>query len=90
MSLPADDFIQNIILKLAEYINTQTYNNVSNTSTSSIDIIVDQLSSKLDHRGLDLNDNDQEAIRATTKVLLKNLPVIIHTIISNINKVNRF
>jgi hypothetical protein len=51
------------------------------------DLIVSDLTNKLDQTGLNLNNQDLESIRGTAKVLLKNLPVIINTIVSNIKKV---
>jgi hypothetical protein len=51
------------------------------------DLIVSDLTNKLDQTGLNLNNQYLESILGTAKVLLKNLPVIINTIVSNIKKV---
>jgi hypothetical protein len=85
-----DEFIQNIILQLAEYINNQTNSDLSELSSSLTNLIANELKNKLDQSELDLNAQDLENIRGTAKVVLKNLPFIINTIISNIKKVNKF
>lgn len=84
-----DEFIQNIILQLAEYINNQTNGDLSELSSSLTSLIANELKNKLDQSELDLNSQDLEDIRGTAKVVLKNLPFIINTIISNIKTVNK-
>ncbi|CAF1311435.1 unnamed protein product [Adineta steineri] len=81
----ADGFTQNIIFKLAEYILSHS-DSSSNSSLSSVDLIANELVSKLDQSNLDMTATDVEAVRTTTKVFFKNLPVIIRTIIKNLNK----
>ncbi len=63
---------------------------MSDLSSSLTDLIVNELTKKLDQSELNLNPEDFQAIRGTVKVVLKNLPGIIHAIISNIEKVNKF
>ncbi len=82
--------MQEIIPLLAEYVNNQTSDDLSDLSSSLTDLIVNELTKKLDQSELDLNAEDFQAIRGTVKVVLKNLPAIIHAIISNIEKVNKF
>jgi len=90
MTPSTDEFIQNIIYQLAEYINNQTNGDLSELSSSLTNLIANELIHKLDKSELDLNAQDLEDIRGTARVVLKNLPFIINTIISNIKKVNKF
>jgi len=90
MTPSTDEFIQNIIHQLAEYINNQTNGDLSELSSSLTNLIANELIHKLDKSELDLNAQDLEDIRGTARVVLKNLPFIINTIISNIKKVNKF
>lgn len=89
MSLSTDTFIQNIIHQLAEYINRQTNDNLFEVSSSLTNSIANELTNKLDQTKLDSIAQDFETIRASAKVILKNLPFIINTIISTIDKVGK-
>ena len=84
-----DDLVQKITLELATYISLEANTDLSQI-TALKDFIADELRNKLDQSQMNLNNDDLDTIRGAAKVLLKNLPVTIHAIISNIKKVNKF
>lgn len=72
-----EEFLDEVIVLLAEYIKNKTNAESSNS-------IAVQLKDKLDRSELDVQDNDQTGIRGTVELLLKNLPLVIQTVVSNI------
>jgi hypothetical protein len=89
LNSPSDEITQKIITKLAEYISTQTNDASSVIPSSAINTLVDQLSNKLNQSEVDLTDDDLNTLGATAKIFLKNLPVIINAIVSNIDIVRK-
>ena len=75
-------------MKLAEYISTQTDNDLSEISSTLTDLIANELTSKLDPTNLDLNNDVLDIVHATTKLIFKNLRFIINTMVSNIDNVS--
>jgi hypothetical protein len=89
LNSPSDEITQKIITKLAEYISTQTNDASSVIPSSAINTLVDQLSNKLNQSEVDLTNDDLNTLGATAKIFLKNLPVIINAIVSNIDIVRK-
>lgn len=82
-----DEFLEPFIQQLTEYILNQIDPDSDEISPYLKDQVVKDLKTKLDRNALSLNSTDPENIRATTEVIIKNLPYIISSIFSKLEKV---
>ena len=82
-ALVNDEFLHQIIVLLAEYIK-------NHTNIESPEPIVHQLKDKLDQSQLNVTEEGDAGIHGTVELLLKDLPMIIQTVVSSVEIVEKF